>query len=330
MKNKILILGLIAGEALNTNALAQTTPSYTNCYGHPSCQCAISYYHSSCTYYTMDNETKTLTIYGPREKDENGNYIASASIKNYAFSTADVKSSKVIIPEGTNVVITGNITSVDSYAFAGASGIKSVRFEETSSLRSIGDAAFHNTSNMESINIPNTVTSIGVSSFYGSGLTEVIIPASVESIAYEGFDMARNLKAALVEGQTGLGGYAFYRNASGFKLYCSDQNTTCGQSAIYFTKEDGLYKTIADGKYFASSELMMADNNGNKACKNKDECIKILEAVQAKKSFLKDGKFYASLSDWANGNYEKKRIYTVQEAVQVSAPTGNRVSIRYK
>ena len=49
-------------------------------------------------------------------------------------------------------------------------------------VASIGAFAFHGFSNLASVEIPNTVTDIGMSSFYGTALTSVEIPAGMKSI----------------------------------------------------------------------------------------------------------------------------------------------------
>lgn len=51
----------------------------------------------------------------------------------------------------------------------------------------IGDKTFYGCSALRSINLPESLTSIGESAFQGAGLTEVAIPANVETIGYFAF-----------------------------------------------------------------------------------------------------------------------------------------------
>ncbi len=60
-------------------------------------------------------------------------------------------------------------------------------------VASIGAFAFHTFNNLASVEIPNTVTSIGMSSFYGTALTSVEIPAGMKSIEAGAFLGCSNL-----------------------------------------------------------------------------------------------------------------------------------------
>ena len=60
-------------------------------------------------------------------------------------------------------------------------------------VASIGAFAFHGFNNLASVEIPNTVTGIGASSFYGTALTSVEIPAGMRSIESGAFLGCSNL-----------------------------------------------------------------------------------------------------------------------------------------
>ncbi len=76
--------------------------------------------------------------------------------------------------EGLTVTIGANVTEIPAYLFYGATGIKSVVFEEGSVRTSIGNYAFYNCSGLTSIVIPDNVKSIGEYAFYNcTALTEI-------------------------------------------------------------------------------------------------------------------------------------------------------------
>ena len=60
-------------------------------------------------------------------------------------------------------------------------------------VASIGAFAFHGFNNLASVEIPNTVTGIGASSFYGTALTSVEIPTGMKSIETGAFQYCSNL-----------------------------------------------------------------------------------------------------------------------------------------
>ncbi len=79
------------------------------------------------------------------------------------------------------------------------------------------------------------------------------------------------------------------------------------------------------GKYYATLDLFA----NKKSCENQSQCEEMLSASKQNAPFIVGGKFYASLDDFLTGNYERKRIYTVDEANRVAGEK-NRVSITYR
>ena len=61
-------------------------------------------------------------------------------------------------------------------------------FEEGSVLKTIGEDAFRNCSNLKSIHLPGSLESIGAHAFYRSGLQEVHIPEAGVAAAENTFD----------------------------------------------------------------------------------------------------------------------------------------------
>ena len=162
-----------------------------------------------------------------------GEKYSVTSIGNYAFYNC---------PGLTSITIPNSVTRIGSFAFHNCSGLTSVIVEsgntkydsrnncnaiiETASntlvvgckntiipnsVTSIGSSAFYGCTGLTSITIPNSVTSIGSSAFYGcSGLTTVTIPNSVTSIGRGAFSDCSGLTSVTIGNSvTSIGGGAF-------------------------------------------------------------------------------------------------------------------------
>ena len=103
---------------------------------------------------------------------------------------------------------TYSVTSIGG-AFSGCTNLTSI--DIPNSVTSIGRSAFHNCTSLTSIVIPNSVTSIGSYAFSGcSGLTSVTIPNSVTSIGSHAFAYCTGLTSVDVPNSvTSIGEWAF-------------------------------------------------------------------------------------------------------------------------
>ena len=83
----------------------------------------------------------------------------------------------------THIVISKNVKLIDQYAFFACRSLKSIAFEDESSLKFIGNNAFASCSKLESIDIPDSVKFMGYSAFDScSSLKTVKLPNDLDVI----------------------------------------------------------------------------------------------------------------------------------------------------
>ena len=122
----------------------------------------------------------------------------------------------------TSITIPEKVTSIDFDAFQGCSGLTSIIVDSGNTVYTSGNGAnciIRKEDNFlfagcQNTAIPNTVTSIGDSAFYGcSGLTSITIPSSVTSIYLGAFQGCSGLTSIIVD--------------SGNTVYTSGDNANC-------------------------------------------------------------------------------------------------------
>ncbi len=126
------------------------------------------------------------------------NGLPVTAIKNEAFNNTNI----------TGIVLSNNTIRIGDYAFANCSQLESVTLQK--GVTTIGMYAFYKCSSLTNVTLPATITSIGVNCFQHSGLTSVEIPANITTIGGYTFDSCENLTNIVVpNGVTTIGGNAF-------------------------------------------------------------------------------------------------------------------------
>ncbi|MBR1916197.1 MAG: leucine-rich repeat domain-containing protein [Alphaproteobacteria bacterium] len=189
--------------------------------------------------------------------------------------------------------------------------------------------------NVKNLEIKGNITEIKESAFNRSPLTNVVLPDSISIIGTEAFLHAQSLQGIVIpDTVTSIEKGAFYD--IGDVVYChADKQDLCANGILRYNGEEGtarletyaitennIYQT-SDGKLFATLDLMAH----GAACTSEQNCIEILNSNG--NSFKVGSKIYNSLADFANGNYVRHRIYTIDEANAVAGEK-NRVSITYR
>ncbi len=147
---------------------------------------------------------------------------------------------------------TGGTATEQYYYGSSTSSLTSTTYYIPTSLKKVtvtgGNilyGAFRNCS-MMSITIPDSVTSIGESAFYGcSGLTSITIPDNVTSIGKYAFTDCSGLTSITIpDSVTSIGEYAFYRCSGLTSITILDNVTSIGKYA--FTNCSGLTSVIVE------------------------------------------------------------------------------------
>ena len=128
------------------------------------------------------------------------------------------------------------VTKIANSAFSyvkNKENIKSITIPN--SVTSIGDSAFWGCSSLTSITIPNSVTSIGGSAFEDcSKLTSITIPNGITTIVYRTFSGCSSLTSVTIGNSvTSIGSEAFYNCSSLTSVTIGNSVTSIGSEAFY-------------------------------------------------------------------------------------------------
>ena len=166
-------------------------------------------------------------------------------IENYAFSNCY---------RLTSIVIVESVTSIGNYAFYRCSGLTSIRVDENNTVYDSRDncnALIEKSTNelmvgCKNTTIPNSVTSIGNSAFYGcTGLTSVTIPNSVTKLGESAFRECAGLASIEIPNSvTEIGSTAFYECVGLTNITISNSVTDIGNEA--FCKCTELANIVVD------------------------------------------------------------------------------------
>ena len=129
--------------------------------------------------------------------------------------------------------VTCNVILIAEKAFQNSTNLTSVTIPN--SVTSIGDDAFYGCSSLTSVNIPNSVTSIGVEAFRNcTSLTSVTIPNSVTKIGDGALRDCTSLTSVTIPNSvTSIGQFAFRDCTSLTSVTIPNSVTSIGDEAFY-------------------------------------------------------------------------------------------------
>lgn len=157
--------------------------------------CAVCGYFETGLEFALNDDGESWavvgigTFNGTDLKIPSVNYDTKplTAIKEYAFYKCSI----------TNVIIPGSVKNIGDYAFCDCGEIESITL--SNGVVNIGNFAFDNCSGITDIIIPDSVKSIGALAFSGcTGLTSIIIPDNAISIGESVFQDCSSLKSVTV------------------------------------------------------------------------------------------------------------------------------------
>ena len=263
----------------------------------------------------------------------------------------------------TEVVVKEGIETIEYGCFSDMYGITKVTLSE--GLKTLGGLALNGTS-ITSINLPSTLTSIGAWGLATSTLQEINeIPSAVQSIDQYAFSLNQMSDLVISPNVKMLSPYAFGTSSIPINnLYCEKsianrcaeaiQNVSETAQVKSYEFENGVYILKDDegnetyylsGNNMKNGENAAPEDKAQYTCQNLNSCkaevlknegICDIEECNALVASANDGKLlkvgsktYQSLDALLKGNYDKRRIYTIEEANFVAGDK-NRVSITYR
>ena len=217
------------------------------------------------------------------------------------------------------VVIQDGVTGLSKFAFSGMTNLEEVSFGKN--ITAISWGCFSGTTSLKSIDIPDRITFLDESAFSGSGLTSVVLPDTMTRIGLYAFH-STPLTSLVIPDNMALGGQSFGNVA------LKEITASADQLKNYFAAYGGLASvdqvkiicTSGDCKKF----LQEYESWGRRPLAAYADKVIYPKVKNA------DGSYTLYDGDGNVIGFEGKRIYTIEEANQVTKPTGNTVRIKYR
>lgn len=150
-----------------------------------------------CENLGMDSETEGLTALTiPDGVVSIGNYAfyQNTKIKNITLGASLAKIGTYAFDQCSNlteITLPKKVTAINDFTFNKCSNLESVTIE--GKLTSVGRCAFNECGKLTNIELPENVNLIGEEAFCKTGLTEITLPAKVNSIQSRAFAGSNNL-----------------------------------------------------------------------------------------------------------------------------------------
>ncbi len=182
---------------------------------------------------------------------------ACGNILGYYFGTNEYSQQKDNIPDSLKTVIISGGDTVTDYAFYGCGLLESVTIPD--SVTTIGEYAFASCSALESVTIPDSVSTVGSSAFLNCKSFFIItIPENVKSMGSYVFDGCDFTLVLCKAPSTPSGWNADFARGALAVIYDCDNNDTDADGAMY-TVQNGLAYKIKDNAASVVAARIAAD-----------------------------------------------------------------------
>ena len=214
-----------------------------------------------------------------------------------ALLASEGKTLVVFAPKATgSYTIPDGVETIGSYSFY-STALTSI--EIPSSVKTIEESAFAQSSALTSLVIPESVTTIGDAAFMRSALTSIVIPSSVTSIGYAAF-VSSALTTVTFEGATaptiGEGIFANCDNLTGILVPANATGYTGEQAsenwktwATYIKSGQAQGQTQTDGEDTVPADGTLTGNGKTEATQVTLQGNATLENVKTQKTVIADG-----------------------------------------
>ena len=190
-----------------------------------------------------------------------------------------LRGKEYVVREGTEVICDG--------AFSGCESLQSITIPN--SVTSIGDEAFSWCTSLQSITIPNSVKSIGNGAFSGcDSLQSVTIPNSVTSIGDEAFRWCNSLQSVTIPNSvTSIGDKAFSLCKSLQSITIPNSVTKIGDGAF---SRCNICFFICKSTYFQNDDVCLFNKDKTAIVSRIKDCVNYIIPNSVTK--IGDGAFY--------------------------------------